>query len=320
MSHAARQVFRTAIAEFERRCNGSLGEIERAAQLIRSRVPPGKVIVSGMGKSGHIGAKVAATLASTGTPAFVVHPGEAAHGDLGMVGRQDIVLAISGSGTTDELLLLLPYFKRRGIPLIALTGNPESPLARAAELVLDGGVAQEACPLGLAPTTSTSVALAVGDALAVTLLEANGYTREDFAMTHPSGALGRRLLVLVRDIMVKGEAVPRVATTVTVRQALIEMNRGGIGVTAVLEEQGGLAGIFTDGDIRRALDRNVDIYGTPVREVMNRNPKTVQDSELAAVVPQLMEKHKITALLVVDKAGALVGAVNTRLLLQAKVI
>lgn len=320
MSHAARQVFRSAVAEFERRCNGSLGEVERAAQLIRSRVPPGRVVVSGMGKSGHIGAKVAATLASTGTPAFFVHPGEAAHGDLGMVGRQDIVLAISGSGATDELLLLLPFFKRHGIPLIALTGNPESPLAGAADLVLDGSVEQEACPLGLAPTTSTSVALALGDALAVTLLEVNGYTREDFAMTHPSGALGRRLLVLVRDIMVKDDAVPRVASAVTVREALIEMNRGGIGVTAVLDEQGGLTGIFTDGDIRRALDRNLDIYRTPVSQVMTRNPKTVQDSELAAVAPQLMERHKVTALLVVDRSGLLVGAINTRLLLQAKVI
>jgi arabinose-5-phosphate isomerase len=316
----ARRVLRieaTALVEAENRLGRSF---ELAVSLIAGRVPPGRVIVCGVGKSGHIGNKIAATLASTGTPSFFVHPTEAAHGDLGMIAEGDVVVGISYSGRSEELLRLLPYFKRHRIPLIALTGEPDSPLASNADCVIDGAVTEEACPLGLAPTTSTTVALALGDALAMTLLNLRGFTRNDFALTHPSGALGRRLLVHVRDVMLSGDAIPRVSPDTTIRDSLIEMNRGGIGVTAIVDAQGDLVGIFTDGDLRRALDRNVDIYRTPVSEVMSRSPKTVADNQLAAAVPELMERHKVTAVLVVDSGGRLCGAVNTRLLLQSGVI
>jgi arabinose-5-phosphate isomerase len=316
----ARRVLRveaSALAEAEQR----LGQpFEDAVRLIAERVPPGRVGVCGVGKSGHIGRKVAATLASTGTPALFVHPTEAAHGDLGMIAPGDVVLGISYSGRSDELLLLLPYFKRHRIPLIVLTGSLDSALAANADCVIDASVSEEACPLGLAPTTSTTVALALGDALAMTLLELRGFTRDDFALTHPSGSLGRRLLVHVRDIMLKGDAVPRVGPQTTIRDSLIEMNRGGIGVTAVVEMQDELVGIFTDGDLRRALDRNVDIYRTPVADVMSRSPKTIAENQLAAAIPEIMERHKVTAVLVLDAEGRLCGAVNARLLLQAGVI
>jgi len=316
----ARRVLRIemqALAEAEQRLGDAF---ERAVRLVHSRVPPGRLVVAGVGKSGHVGNKIAATLASTGTPSFFVHPTEAAHGDLGMVTPGDVVLAISYSGRSDELLLLMPYFKRHGIPVIAMTGNGGAPLAQEADAVIDAIAREEACPIGLAPTASTTLTLALGDALAMALLELRGFTREDFAQTHPSGALGRRLLIHVHDIMLKGEAVPRVQRQTSVRDALVEMNRGGIGITAVVEVDGSLAGIFTDGDLRRALDRNVDIYRANVSEVMSRSPKVVHENQLAAVIPQIMEQFKVTAVLVVDAQGKLVGAVNARILLQAKVI
>jgi arabinose-5-phosphate isomerase len=316
----ARRVLRIemqALAEAEQRLGD---EFERAVRLVHERVPPGRLVVAGVGKSGHVGNKIAATLASTGTPSLFVHPTEAAHGDLGMVTRGDVVLAISYSGRSDELLLLMPYFKRHHIPVIAMTGDRAAPLAQAADAVIDASAREEACPLGLAPTSSTTLTLALGDALAMALLELRGFTRDDFAQTHPSGALGRRLLIHVRDIMLKGAAVPRVAPHTRVRDALVEMNRGGIGLTAVVDEAGGLAGIFTDGDLRRALDRNVDIYRVSVGEVMSRSPKVVQEHQLAAVIAQVMEEHKVTAVLVVDAQGRLAGAVNARILLQARVI
>jgi arabinose-5-phosphate isomerase len=316
----ARRVLRieaSALVEAGRRLNSSF---EQAARLIEAHVPPGRVVVCGVGKSGHVGKKIAATLASTGTPSFFVHPTEAAHGDLGMMAAGDIVLGISYSGRSEELLQLLPYFKRHRIPLIALTGGLDSALATNAECVIDASVSEEACPLGLAPTTSTTVALALGDALAMTLLELRGFTRDDFALTHPSGSLGRRLLVHVRDVMLAGDAVPRVRPETTIRDSLIEMNRGGIGITAVVDSRDDLVGIFTDGDLRRALDRSIDVYRTPVADVMSRSPKTIAENQLAAAIPEIMERHKVTAVLVVDAGGRLCGAVNTRLLLQAGVI
>lgn len=280
----------------------------------------GRIVVLGMGKSGHIGGKIAATLASTGSPAFFVHPGEASHGDLGMITARDVVLAISNSGETEELLTILPLIKRLGVPLIALTGRPASTLARAADVNLDVSVAQEACPLGLAPTSSTTATLVMGDALAVSLLEVRGFTAEDFARSHPGGRLGRRLLLLIRDIMHTGDAIPAVAEDVLLSQALVEMTRKGLGMTAVLGGDGRLAGIFTDGDLRRVLDRRLDVHATPIAEVMTRNCKTAAPGMLAAEALELMEKHRINALLVVDGERRLLGALNMHDLLRAGVV
>jgi arabinose-5-phosphate isomerase len=295
-------------------------EMEAAVRLIRSRCPPGKVVVTGIGKSGHVARKIAATLASTGTPAFFVHPAEAGHGDLGMIGRADVVLALSHSGQAQEILALLPYFKRHGIPLVALTGDRASPLAAHAEHCLDGAVEQEACPLGLAPTSSTTLALALGDALAVCLLELRGFTPEHFAQTHPHGALGRRLLVTVAELMLKGAEVPCVAPGATVRETLVEMNRGGIGISAVAGGDGRLLGVFTDGDLRRAVDREVDLKRTPIREVMTRAPQSIGPSQLASEAARVMERGKVSALPVLDDGGRLVGALNMRILLRAGVV
>ncbi|MGE0081347.1 MAG: KpsF/GutQ family sugar-phosphate isomerase [Thiohalomonadaceae bacterium] len=281
----------------------------------------GRVVVTGMGKSGHIGGKIAATLASTGTPAFFVHPGEASHGDLGMITAKDVVLALSNSGETEEILTILPIIKRLGVPLVALTGQPRSRLGQAADVVLDVSVAKEACPLGLAPTSSTTVTLAMGDALAVALLEARGFTAEDFALSHPAGALGRRLLLRIDDLMHTGEGVPRVGESAPLSAALVEMSRKGLGMTVVVDAEGRVTGIFTDGDLRRLLDHGeVNIQNIVVGEVMKRGCLTVQPGLLAAEALQIMDSRRINALPVVDADGRLVGALNMHDLLRAGVV
>lgn len=282
---------------------------------------PGRVVCTGMGKSGHIATKIAATLASTGTPAFFMHPGEASHGDLGMVTDSDLVLALSNSGETDEILTIIPVLKRKGNLLIALTGRPESNLARLADVHLDVSVPEEACPLGLAPTASTTAALAMGDALAVALLEARGFTEEDFARSHPAGSLGRRLLMHISDIMHTGTDVPRVPATATVSEALVEMSRKRLGMTAVVDGDDRLLGIFTDGDLRRALDdAEVDLRATPVDRLMAHSPKTITGDRLAIEAAHLMETYKINALVVVDEHQRVVGALNIHDLLRARVV
>lgn len=277
----------------------------------------GRVIVSGMGKSGHVGHKIAATLASTGTPAFFVHPGEASHGDLGMITQDDIVLAISNSGNSSELVTLLPTLKRRGIPIITFTGNHSSPLAEAADVVVDVGVNCEACPLDLAPTSSTTVALVVGDALAVALLEARGFTAEEFALSHPGGTLGKRLLLRVEDVMHKGARIPSVEPHTLLLEALAEMSAKGFGMTTVVSPQYHLLGVFTDGDLRRALDNGLDIRALSIQEVMSTQPTTVKHDQLAAEALAVMEKRKITALIVTDDSGAVCGILHMHDLLRA---
>lgn len=281
----------------------------------------GRVVVSGMGKSGHIARKIAATLASTGTPAFFVHPGEASHGDLGMITGKDVLLAISHSGETDELLMILPAIKRQGIPLIAMSGNASSSLARLAEVHLDTSVPAEACPLGLAPTSSTTAALVMGDALAVALLEARGFTDEDFARSHPAGALGRQLLLKISDVMHTGEQIPTVGPDMSLSETLVEMTRKGLGMTAIIDAGRRLLGVFTDGDLRRAIDDDdIDLRATPVTRLMTPDPKTITADKLAAEAAQLMEAHKIHALLVVDAERRVVGALNIHDLLRARVV
>jgi arabinose-5-phosphate isomerase len=280
----------------------------------------GRVVVVGMGKSGHIGNKIAATLASTGTTAFFVHPAEASHGDMGMITRDDIVLALSNSGSTAEIVTLLPLIKRLGIRLISMTGNPDSPLAKAAEINLDARVSQEACPLNLAPTSSTTASLVLGDALAIALLEARGFTAEDFAFSHPGGALGRRLLLKVENVMHAGDALPRVSRGTSLRDALLEMTQKGLGMTVVLEEDGRLAGIFTDGDLRRTLDKGIDVRHASIDEVMTPHGKTARAEMLAAEALKIMEDHKINALVVVDDQDNPVGALNMHDLLRAGVM
>ncbi|WP_420466778.1 KpsF/GutQ family sugar-phosphate isomerase [Panacagrimonas sp.] len=280
----------------------------------------GRVVVTGMGKSGHVGGKIAATLASTGTPAFFVHPGEASHGDLGMITRQDVVLAISNSGETPEVLTLLPLFKRMGAPLIAMTGKPASTLATAATVHLDVSVDKEACPLNLAPTASTTATLAMGDALAVALLEARGFTQEDFALSHPGGALGRRLLLRIRDVMRSGEQMPTVAPGTPVTAALLEMSRKGLGMTAVVDAQGQVLGIYTDGDLRRSLDQGVDVRVALIDPLMTRGGRRIGPDRLAAEAVQMMEQHRVLALLVTDDRGVLQGVVHMNDLLRAGVV
>ena len=280
----------------------------------------GRVVVVGMGKSGHIGNKIAATLASTGTTAFFVHPAEASHGDMGMITKDDIVLALSNSGSTAEIVTLLPLIKRLGIRLISMTGNPDSPLAKAAEVNLDARVSQEACPLNLAPTSSTTASLVLGDALAIALLEARGFTAEDFAFSHPGGALGRRLLLKVENVMHAGDALPRVNRGTSLRDALLEMTQKGLGMTVVLEEDGRLAGIFTDGDLRRTLDKGIDVRQASIDEVMTPHGKTARAEMLAAEALKIMEDHKINALVVVDDQDNPIGALNMHDLLRAGVM
>jgi arabinose-5-phosphate isomerase len=279
----------------------------------------GRVIVTGMGKSGHIAGKIAATLASTGTPSFFMHAAEASHGDIGMITREDVLLAISNSGETAELLLLIPHVSRLGVPLIAVTGNAKSSLARAANAHLDVSVAEEACPLNLAPTASTTATLALGDALAVALLEARGFTSQDFARSHPGGALGRKLLLHVSDVMRTGDAIPTVSPQANLSEGLVVMSKKGLGM-CVIVEGGRMLGVFTDGDLRRALDRQADVHRTSMREVMNSPGKSVLPQVLAAEAAHLMEKYKITALPVVDDAGTVVGAFNVHDLLRAGVL
>jgi arabinose-5-phosphate isomerase len=280
----------------------------------------GRVIVSGMGKSGHIARKIAATMSSTGTPAYFVHPGEASHGDLGMVTAQDVVIALSYSGESDELLTIVPSIKRQGAHLISFTGNPKSSLALAADVHLNCSVAQEACPMGLAPTASTTAALALGDALAVALLDAKGFGEEDFARSHPGGSLGRRLLTRVRDVMHIDDSVPAVHNTATLADAVLEISRKGLGMTAIVDDGKHLLGIYTDGDLRRTLERKVDFSTTPVNTVMSRNPRSIGPDALAVEAVQLMEQYNISQLPVVGNKNILVGALNMHDLLKAKVI
>jgi arabinose-5-phosphate isomerase len=319
---ALKQMARTVLA-IETQALARLGEriddnFVHACQHLLSCA--GRIVVIGMGKSGHICRKIAATLASTGSPAFFVHPAEASHGDLGMITAKDVVLALSNSGETDEINILIPLIKRLGIPLIALTGNPASTLARAATVHVDISVEQEACPLGLAPTASTTAALAMGDALAISLLETRGFTSDDFARSHPGGRLGRRLLLLIDDVMHTGERVPRNAPEDLLETALMEMTRKGLGMTVVADKDDRVLGVFTDGDLRRALDRRIDVHASRVADLMTRDCKTVNTGLLAAEALNLMEEYKINALPVVNEAGRLIGALNMHDLLRAGVV
>ena len=280
----------------------------------------GRVVVTGMGKSGHIGRKIAATLASTGTPAMFVHPGEASHGDLGMIKTVDVVLAISNSGESDELVAILPVLKRQGVPLIAMTGGMQSSLARHADVVIDCSVSKEACPLNLAPTASTTAQLAMGDALAVALLDARGFKPEDFARSHPGGSLGRKLLTHVGDVMRKGNDVPHVAPDAEFTALMREMSNKGLGATAVTNADGQVLGVFTDGDLRRLIEKGVDLRSLKAHEVMHPNPRTIRHDALAVEAAEMMELHRITSILVVDAEGVLCGAINSNDLMRAKVI
>ena len=300
-----------AVADLEARVGD---DFVRACELIMPI--SGRVVVTGMGKSGHIATKIAATLASTGTPAFYVHPGEASHGDVGMITAQDCVIALSNSGTTPEVLTLLPLLKRLGVPLISMTGAPQSTLASASDVHLNTGVEVEACPLDLAPTSSTTCALVMGDALAIALLEARGFTADDFAFSHPGGALGRRLLLKVDDVMRSGDAIPRVQADTLLAQALLEISAKGLGMTTVFEGER-LAGVFTDGDLRRSLDARIDINSTPIGELISRSPASIESGMLAAEALRIMEERHISALLVLDAAGQLRGVVNLLGLLEA---
>jgi len=280
----------------------------------------GRVVVSGIGKSGHIARKIASTLSSTGTPAYFLHPAEASHGDLGMITRHDVLIALSNSGESAELLAIVPMIKREGAKLIAITGDAASTLAKEADVHLDAGVAKEACPLNLAPTASTTAALALGDAFAVALLDARGFGPDDFARSHPGGALGRRLLTHVSDVMRTGDAIPSVPETASFAEAMLEMSRKSMGMTAVLDASGAVIGIFTDGDLRRALNRPLDIHTSPIADSMTRGPSTILPTKLAAEAVQIMESRKVNQLLVVDAGGKLVGALNMHDLFRAKVI
>jgi arabinose-5-phosphate isomerase len=309
-------------------------DIEAAAVLgLKSRVTDGfadavrlmlqvrgRVVVMGMGKSGHVGRKIAATLASTGTAAMFVHPAEASHGDLGMIKPIDVVLAISNSGEVDELAVILPVLKRLGAPLVAMTGGLQSTLARHADVVLNSGVEKEACPLNLAPTASTTAQMAMGDALAVALLDARGFRAEDFARSHPGGALGRKLLTHVADVMRQGDAVPRVLPDSGFSELMREMSSKGLGASAIVDEAGRVLGVFTDGDLRRLVEKGLDLRHTTAREVMHPAPRTLRDDALAVDAADMMEQHRITSVLVVDADGVLCGALNTNDLMRAKVI
>lgn len=280
----------------------------------------GRVVVTGMGKSGHIARKIAATMASTGTPAFFVHPAEAAHGDLGMIAERDVLIALSNSGESDEIIALLPSLRRKGVSLIAMTGRPQSTLARESDIHLDAAVEREACPLNLAPTTSTTAALALGDALAMVLLDARAFREEDFALSHPGGSLGRRLLVRVSDVMHQGDQLPCVTEQTSIRDALFEITQKGLGMTAIVDVDRRLTGIFTDGDLRRALDRQVDLYQGQVLSVMSPQPRTITADRLAAEAVQLMQRYRINGVLVVDADNRPIGALNMHDLLRAGVV
>lgn len=293
------------------------GFVEAVRRILEVR---GRVVVMGMGKSGHVGRKIAATLASTGTPAMFVHPAEASHGDLGMIQAVDLVIAISNSGESNELAAILPVVKRQGVPLIAITGGPDSMLARHADIVLDSGVEKEACPLNLAPTASTTAQMAMGDALAVALLDARGFGAEDFARSHPGGALGRKLLTLVGDLMRTGDEVPRIPPTATFSALMREMSVKGLGAAAVVSDEGRALGIFTDGDLRRLVETGADLRALTAAEVMHRDPRTVRADALGVEAAELMEQHRVNSLLVVDVDGRLTGALTINDLMRAKVI
>ena len=314
----ARRVLRIEAAAVAALADRVGEEFERAVDIILKR--HGRVIVTGIGKSGHIARKIAATLASTGTPAYFVHAAEAAHGDLGMITPEDVVLALSNSGSSEELLMIVPLVKRQGARLIAMTGKSDSPLARQADAHLEAAVAEEACPLNLAPTASTTAALALGDALAVALLDARGFAAEDFARSHPGGALGRRLLTHVGDVMRPHTEVPQVAADVPLTQALLAMTAGGMGMTAIVDADGVPQGIFTDGDLRRALEKGVDVRVARVSEVMTRNPRSIGPGALAVEAAEVMERMRISQLLVIGDDGRLAGALTTHDLMLAKVI
>ncbi len=291
--------------------------VRAVALMLEAR---GRVVVTGMGKSGHIGRKIAATLASTGTPAMFVHPAEASHGDLGMIKAVDVVLAISNSGESDELVAILPVLKRQGVPLVAMTGGLASSLARHADIVLDSSVDKEACPLNLAPTASTTAQLALGDALAMALLDARGFKPEDFARSHPGGALGRRLLTHVADVMRTGEQVPRVAPQASFSELMREMSKKGLGASAIVDAAGRPVGIFTDGDLRRLIEQGQDVRTRSAGELMRATPRTIGQGALAVEAAEMMEQHRITSILVIDEAGRLCGALNSNDLMRAKVI
>ncbi len=319
LAQQALQIEAQALLDMRERLSGPAGQsLVKAVRLVLAC--SGRVVVMGMGKSGHVGRKIAATLASTGTPAMFVHPAEAHHGDLGMVTAGDVVLALSNSGESEELTGLLPVLKRQGVPLIAITGGAASSLARHADVVLDSAVAQEACPLNLAPTASTTAQLAMGDALAVVLLDARGFKPEDFARSHPGGSLGRRLLTHVRDVMRAGEAIPAVGPDATFGDLMREMSAKGLGAAAIVDAERRVLGIFTDGDLRRKIEAGVELRATQARDVMTPGPATIRDELLAAEAVVLMEARRITTVLVVDAQGALVGALNTNDLMRAKVI
>ena len=315
---AGQQVIATEQAALETLKPFINDNFQQACQLILEC--KGRVVVMGMGKSGHIGNKIAATLASTGTPSFFVHPAEASHGDLGMITAQDVVIAISNSGEAHEILSILPVLKRLHIPLISITANGQSSLAQFANISLEIGKSVEACPLGLAPTSSTTATLVLGDALAVALLAARGFTAEDFALSHPGGALGRKLLLRVADLMHSGDNVPIVQEQTLIRDALLEISRKGLGMTAVVNQQGQLTGIYTDGDLRRTLDLEVDIRTSPIVQVMSKNPKTIRQHLLAAEAVALMEEKKINGVIVVDEQHKPIGALNMHDLLKAGVV
>lgn len=314
----ARRVLRIEAAAVSALAERVGTEFEQAVSLIMQR--RGRVIVTGIGKSGHIARKLAATLASTGTPAYFVHAAEAAHGDLGMITPEDVVIAMSNSGSSEEVLTIVPLVKRQGARLISMTGNPDSPLAREADVHLNAAVSEEACPLNLAPTASTTAALALGDALAVALLDARGFGAEDFARSHPGGALGRRLLTHVADVMRPRAAVPAIPPDAPLTQALLAMTTGGMGMTAIIDDAGRPLGIFTDGDLRRALEKGCDVRNAKLAAVMTANPRSIGPDALAVDAVELMESRRISQLLVVDPSGALIGALTTHDLMLAKVI
>ncbi len=321
----AAQALRLAQQTFDIEAAAVLGLKARTGEAFARAVEAilgvrGRVVVMGMGKSGHIGRKIAATLASTGTPAMFVHPAEASHGDLGMIKPIDLVLAVSNSGEVDEVTTLLPVIKRMGAKLIAMTGNPNSTLASHADIVLDSGVEKEACPLQLAPTASTTAQLALGDALAVALLDARGFESEDFARSHPGGSLGRKLLTHLSDVMRSGDAVPRVGPEASFFDLMREMSAKGLGASAVADAEGRVLGIFTDGDLRRLIEKGRDVRGLAAREVMHAGPRTIRNDALAVEAVALMEQYRITSVLIVDADGKLCGAVNTNDLMRAKVI
>lgn len=315
LAHETLDIEADAVRQLRERLSSSFVQAVRAILAVR-----GRVVVMGMGKSGHIGRKITATLASTGTPAMFVHPAEASHGDLGMVKDIDLVIAISNSGESEELSAILPVLKRLGVPLIGITGGAQSTLARHADIVLDSAVSKEACPLNLAPTASTTAQMALGDALAVALLDARGFKAEDFARSHPGGSLGRRLLTHVSDVMRSGDAVPCVLPTATFSELMREMSDKGLGASAVVDAQRQVLGIFTDGDLRRLIEKGIDMRTLSAQQVMHANPRTVRANALAAEAAELMELHRITSVLVVDEAGSLCGAVNSNDLMRAKVI